>query len=54
MEMSHIGSKLKVLKLKFSDDMLVHLLLLQLPVGINDIHCRLLLEESKGQGVLLE
>ena len=23
-------------------------------VGINDIHCYLLLEESKGQGVLLE
>ena len=35
MEMSHIGSKLKVLKLEFSNDMLIHLVLLQLPTRYN-------------------
>ena len=35
MEMSHIASKLKALKLKFSDDMFVHLILLSLPTQYN-------------------
>ena len=35
MEMSHIASKLKALKLEFSDDMLVHLVLLSLPTQYN-------------------
>ena len=35
MGISHIGSKLKVLKLEFSDGMLVHLVLLQLPTRYN-------------------
>ena len=35
MEMSHIASKLKTLKLEFSDDMLVHLILLSLPTQYN-------------------
>ena len=32
MEMSHIASKLKGLKLELSDDLLVHLVLISLPV----------------------
>ena len=35
MEMSHIVSKLKALKLEFSDDMFVHLALLSLPTQYN-------------------
>ena len=35
MEMSHITSKLKDLKLEFYDDMLVHLALLSLPTQYN-------------------
>ena len=35
MEMSHTASKLKALKLEFSDDMLVHLVLLSLPTQYN-------------------
>ena len=35
MEMSHIASKLKALKLEFFDDMLMHLVLLSLPTQYN-------------------
>ena len=35
MEMSHNASKLKALKLEFSYDMLVHLILLSLPTQYN-------------------
>ena len=34
-EMSHVASKFKVLKLDFSNDMLVHLILLSLPTQYN-------------------
>ena len=35
MEMSHIASKLKASKLEFSNDMLMHLVLLSLPTQYN-------------------
>nr|KAJ0221325.1 hypothetical protein LSAT_V11C200069580 [Lactuca sativa] len=35
MEMSHLASKLKALKLEISDDFLVHLVLLSLPAQFN-------------------
>ena len=35
LEMSHIDSKLMALKVEFSDDMLVHLVLLSLPTQYN-------------------
>ena len=35
MKMSRIASKLKTLKLEFSDDMLVHLIFLSLPTQYN-------------------
>ncbi|XP_034700257.1 uncharacterized protein LOC117925365 [Vitis riparia] len=35
MEMSHLASKLKALKLELSDDLLVHLVLISLPAQFN-------------------
>ena len=37
MEMSHLASKLKTLKLELSEDLLVHLVLISLPVQFSQL-----------------
>ena len=37
MEMSHLASKLKALKLELSDDLLIHLVLISLPTQCNQL-----------------